>query len=113
MRFFAQCLSAAIDKSIELGSVMLPPFAERRHHRFEAPPQGCGRIVHARRDLAEHVTMNQAMFLQLAQLLDQNFLAHGGNQFLQFRQPLRTIEQVIQDDQLPAPRDDLQGAFGR
>jgi hypothetical protein len=67
-------------------------------------------------DFGRHLVMddsaNDAVFLQLAQLLDQHLLRDRGNGSLKLRETQQlAVEQVEQDDELPAPFENLERLF--
>ena len=98
---------------VKLDGMLPPPVAQRQQHWLEAQTKRRRTVVDARRNLAEHFTMYQAMLLHLAQLLDQNFLADVLHLPHQIGEALRPIEKTIQDDRLPTPGDHLERTLHR
>src|SRR5262245_29550535 len=92
---------------------MTAPLAQGQDDRREAAAELSRRIFDARRCLPEGLATDKAMLLHLAQLPDQNLVAHARRKALQLGEPLRLLEQMIEDDDLPAARDHLQCAFRR
>lgn len=91
----------------------LSPVAQRQHHRLQAEAESGRGIFHTRRNLPEHLPVDQPMSLEFAKLLDKHLLADGRDQPRQVGQPLRPIEQMVEDHRLPPARDRADGAFDR
>ena len=81
-----------------------PPLAQRQQHRLQAEAQQRGGILHARRHLGKDLAMNQPVFLQLAELLDQHLLRNAGEQAVKFREAPGSVEQMTGGSPSSAPK---------
>src|SRR5437016_511957 len=98
---------------VKLRRVPAPPVTKRHDDWLEAEPERGRNVVDPRRHLPEDFALEQTVLLHLTELLDKDFLAGIWRKPLQLGKPLRSIEQVIEDDRLPASGDHLERAFCR
>src|SRR5229473_6344352 len=96
---------------VELGGVVIPPFAERGDDRLQAEAELRRRVFHPRRHLFEDLPVYDPVLFHLTQLLDDHLLAGVGQQLPQLGESFWSIEQVTKDRHLPAPTDHLDRAL--
>ena len=86
----------------------MAPVAHEAHQRFQRAPQIGERILHFRRHLAIDLAADQAIALQFAQVQGQHALRGARQAAAQLIEPPGAIQQLEQDDQLPATVDHRQ-----
>ena len=86
-------------------------------HRVQQWPQGLSKrsngVYHSRRRIRINGTLDDSGALQLAELLGQRSLRDSGNSTLQFGEPLRALEELLEHRGFPASTDDTRGGFDR
>jgi multidrug efflux system membrane fusion protein len=86
-------------------------------HRVQQWPQGLSKgrngVYDARRCIRVNGTLNDSGALQFAELLRERSLRNSANSTLQFREPLGTLEKLIENGGFPASADNARGGFYR
>src|SRR5262249_1245845 len=93
--------------ALDLAEVPLRPVAHRLEDRMQAPPERRHRVLDARRDLRVEGARQEAVPLQVAELLGQHALADPGNQPAQLVEAERAPgDEGVDDGRLPLAGDD-------
>jgi hypothetical protein len=97
------------DRFLPFYRMMRAPFMELRNHRPQAHPQRGQAIVDPLRFLGEGLPIDQTMFFQRPQLLQQDLLRQPGNLVFKVAGAQGTVQQDEYDHGLPASGNDAQG----
>ncbi len=89
----------------------LPPRLQRRHHRLQAAAARGEAVFDLGRHLRIHLARDQAVGLQLAQLVGQHALGDVGQTAAQLIEAQRAVQQVVQHHALPLAVDQAKRGF--
>lgn len=93
---------------VALLGVMGSPFDERCQNGAQAFAQRRKQVFDCLAILGAGLPAHHTMFLKRSQLLDQHLLRDTGDALLQLAGALRTIEQHMKNERLPAPGEDAE-----
>src|ERR1700731_3565026 len=93
--------------------VRLAPVAHGVQQRPQRLSERRNRVYHTRRPVGIHRTIDDSRGLQIAELLGKRSLRDPANTTLQFGEPLRALEKLLENGGFPASTDDTCGGFHR
>ena len=93
--------------SLSSGWVFRSPLMHGIHDWFESQPKRGDLIFHFRRYFRIDRPFQETTFLHVPQLVREDFLRDSRNGALKIREPLHSLEQIPQQDNLPSAADEV------